>query len=363
MQGRTSRMRKAIGSTLLGGWIVGASIHGVGSKPARADDRHDHNHAPANASWADALFNEHAHDFGPVPRGSIVRHDFVLNNRTAEPVTILDVRASCGCTTGRAAGTPIAPGGSGIVEAQMDTRNFVGNKETVLTVSVVSASGRTAEARLGVRSLILSDIVLNPGMVDFGVVARGQPMRRILTIERMGAPHWRATRMMASKQLARSVDAKLDPVASADGGVSYRLTVDLRPEAPAGPLLEEVRVVTNDPDAPILPILVRADVRGTLSVAPEILTLGRATTGDPAEARCIVRAVKPFAISGIEGQGDGFEVEAADPGVRKAIHVLTVRYQPGPESSAGDVSRTFAIQTDLTGEPPVTVRANARYEP
>ena len=336
------------------------SISGPGF--ARADDR-KHEHATPVGTWADALFAEHAHDFGPVPRGSVVRHDFVLTNRTAGPVTILDVRASCGCTTGRAANTPIAPGASAIVEAQMDTRNFVGAKETVLTVSVVSAGGETAEARLGVRSMILSDIVLNPGTIDFGVVAAGQPAQRVLMIERLGDPNWRAQRMVASKHLAKVVNAKLDPVASADGGVSYRLTVDLRPDAPAGPLLEEVRVVTNDREAPVLPILVRADVRGTLSVAPEMLSLGAATTGDPAEARCLVRGVKPFAITKVEGEGDGFEVEAIEPGARKAIHVLTVRYRPGPGATPGDASRTFRVHTDLTGEPPVEVHASARFAP
>ena len=84
-------------------------------------------------NWAQQLFTERSHDFGPVPRGGVVRHNFVLVNRSQQPLTILDVRASCGCTTGRASATQIAPGASAVVEAQMDTRNFVGIKATTLT--------------------------------------------------------------------------------------------------------------------------------------------------------------------------------------------------------------------------------------
>src|SRR3954469_3885971 len=53
------------------------------------------------ASWADSLFSEKGHDFGPVAGGGKVRHDFILTNRLSEPITIVNVRASCGCTSGK----------------------------------------------------------------------------------------------------------------------------------------------------------------------------------------------------------------------------------------------------------------------
>src|SRR4051812_20029042 len=82
------------------------------------------------ASWADSLFAEKGHDFGPVPRGGKVRHPFVMTNRLTEPITIANVRASCGCTSGKANASLVQPGQSAVVEAEMDTRNFVGPKAT-----------------------------------------------------------------------------------------------------------------------------------------------------------------------------------------------------------------------------------------
>src|SRR5829696_155387 len=94
------------------------------------------------AGWAAGLFAEKGHHFGPVPRGAKVRHPFVLTNRLAEPVSIVDVRASCGCTVGRPSASIVAPGGSAIVETEMDTRNFTARKATTLIVTVRTASGR-----------------------------------------------------------------------------------------------------------------------------------------------------------------------------------------------------------------------------
>src|SRR5262249_22804976 len=152
------------------------------------------------AAWTDALFPESKHDFGMVPRGAKVKHDFPLVNRLGEPVTILGLRPSCGCTSGRASAATVAVGQTAVIEAEMDTRNFVGPKSTVLFVTLVTASGREGEARLGVSSNILSDLVLNPGSIDFGTVRRGQAPTQLLTIERIKAPEWRFLRMVSASR-------------------------------------------------------------------------------------------------------------------------------------------------------------------
>src|SRR4051812_18210752 len=153
---------------------------------------------PASAAtWADPLFAEQGHDFGPVPRGGKVRHNFVMTNRLNEPITIANVRASCGCTTGKANASLVPPGQSAVIEAEMDTKNFVGPKATTLFVTLISAGGREAEVSLAVSSNILSDIVLNPGAIDFGTITRGQTPKLTLTIDRIGLPTWRVERMIS----------------------------------------------------------------------------------------------------------------------------------------------------------------------
>ena len=311
------------------------------------------------AGWADRLFTEQAHDFGPVPRGAKVRHTFVLTNRLSEPVTILNVRASCGCTTGRATASQVPPGGTASVEAEMDTRNFIGKKATVLYVTLVSSSGREGEAALNVSSTILSDIVLNPGTIDFGSVTRGQIATLSLTVDRVGVPSWRVERMVSA---CRAIDASMVETARNGQVVSYLLTVQLKPDAPPGTLRDEIRLFTNDPETPVFPIQVSGAIHGDLTAAPAVLALGHVTSAESVKARFVVRASRPFVIRSIEGNGDGFKASADDESA-KAVHLVTVSYQRDDGTTRGDLRHSFRVLTDLDGEPPLDLAATLHVAP
>jgi hypothetical protein len=311
------------------------------------------------ANWAEGLFAEKAHDFGPVPRGGKFRHEFLLTNRLAEPVTILNVRASCGCTTGRATASQVAPGQSASIEAEMDTRNFVGEKSTVLYVSLVTASGKEAEARLGLSSNILSDVVLNPGTIDFGAVMRGQSPEQVLTIDRVGAAGWKVERMVTASRMLRG---QLVETTRNQDSVQYKLTVSLRPDAPAGLVRDEIRLLTNDPETASIPIPVTATIRGDLVASPSVLVLGRVTSAGGAQGRFLVRASKPFGIAAIEGGGDGFTAGPPDAS-KGTAHLVTVSYRPEEGRTRGDLRHVFRVVTDLPGEPPLDLTVTCRVEP
>jgi hypothetical protein len=310
-------------------------------------------------SWADGLFRERAHEFGLVARGAKVRHSFLLTNRLNEGVTILSLRPSCGCTSGKASASTVGPGQTATVEAEMDTRNFVGEKATSLYVSLITATGREGEVRLGVSSTILSDIVLNPGSIDFGTVGRGQSPQRTLTLERIGAPNWEVERMVSA---CRAIDASMDETRRADGLVQYTLTVTLKPDAPAGPLRDEIRILTNDPETRSISVILSAQVRGELGASPSVLSLGRVVSASGASGHVWIRGSKPFAVTAAEGTGDGFSITADDT-TRKPLHRLTVSYKPDEGTIRGDLRRTFRIHTDMPGEPPVDVMAAVRADP
>jgi hypothetical protein len=313
----------------------------------------------AAANWAEGLFTEKAHDFGPVPRGGKFRHEFLLANRLNEPLSILNIRASCGCTTGRASTSQLAPGQSAIVEAEIDTRNFVGVKATVLFVTLVNAGGQEAEVRLGISANILSDVVLNPGVVDFGAVTRGQSPVQSLTIDRVGASHWKVERMVSS---SRVLSGQLVETARSDAAVQYTLTVSIKPEAPAGVLRDEIRLLTNDAETASIAIPVTATIRGDLVATPSVLALGKVASAGGAQGRFLVRASKPFTIVAVEGGGDGFNVAPADP-VKAVAHILNVAYRPEEGRSRGDLRHVFRVLTDLPGEPTLELTATCHVEP
>jgi hypothetical protein len=311
------------------------------------------------AEWADRLFADRSHDFGNVPRGAKVRHEFVLNNRLNEPIKIAKVHSSCGCTKGRADAAIVREGRSTVIEAEMDTRNFEGKKSTVVYVSLVTASGREAEVRLSVTSHIVGDILLNPGTIDFGTVMKGQTVSQTLDIERVGMADWRIERMVSNCQ---AIDGSVVETVRDGKVVGYTLKLALRPDAPIGILRDEVRLKTNDPKAPSIPIQVLAQVRGELTGSPSALTLGKVVSAEGVQGRYLVRSTKPFTVRAVDGTGDGFVV-TADNNAAKPMHILTVSYRPEGTKTHGEIHRAFRIHTDLAGEPPLEVTATLHVDP
>ncbi len=214
--------------------------------------------------------------------------------------------------------------------------------------------------RLGVTSNILADIVLNPGSIDFGTVMKGQAPSQVITIDRIGAPGWRFERMVSASRIltAQLVESRRD----AKGEVGYTLTVSIKPDAPSGPVRDEIRLLSNDRETPSIPVMVTANVRSDLSAAPSILTLGEVTSSAGKQGRFVVRASRPFAITTVEGAGDGFLIAPPDGG-RKTMHMLTVTYKPEEGTTRGDLRRVFRVYTDLAGEPPLDLTATLHIAP
>ncbi len=56
------------------------------------------------------VLKETEHNFGKIPQGKPVTHEFEIQNVGKEPLALENVQASCGCTTPTWSKEPIAPG-------------------------------------------------------------------------------------------------------------------------------------------------------------------------------------------------------------------------------------------------------------
>ncbi|MCX7927810.1 MAG: DUF1573 domain-containing protein [Candidatus Omnitrophica bacterium] len=65
-------------------------------------------------------------DFGTIPEGTVVRHQFSFVNKTAQPLTIKDVTTSCGCTASSIKNKNLAPGQQTIIEVTFDSKGYKG---------------------------------------------------------------------------------------------------------------------------------------------------------------------------------------------------------------------------------------------
>ncbi len=84
-------------------------------------------------------FSEKSFDFGTVKEvDGPITHEFAFTNNGVEPIQILNVKASCGCTTPAWTRDSIAPGNTGYIQAQYNPRNRPGvfNKSLTITTSI-----------------------------------------------------------------------------------------------------------------------------------------------------------------------------------------------------------------------------------
>lgn len=94
-------------------------------------------------------FEEPVHDFGSIKEvDGPAEFDFVFKNTGTEPIKILNVRASCGCTTPAWTREEVAPGKKGFIKASYNPRNRPGPFHKTLTVTTSSAANSTIVLRI-----------------------------------------------------------------------------------------------------------------------------------------------------------------------------------------------------------------------
>jgi len=81
-------------------------------------------------------FKEELFDFGPIQEsGGSVVHEFMFTNASNQPVKILGVQASCGCTTPDWTKESVAPGKTGFIQASFNPKGRPGFFNKSLTVT------------------------------------------------------------------------------------------------------------------------------------------------------------------------------------------------------------------------------------
>lgn len=100
--------------------------------------------APAAQPGNMAVFkwNETAFDFGKIPQGKPVTHEFKFTNTGKVPLVLSSVNASCGCTTPEWTKEPIPPGKSGSIKATFNAAG-VGPFNKNVTVNANVEGGAT----------------------------------------------------------------------------------------------------------------------------------------------------------------------------------------------------------------------------
>ncbi len=177
--------------------------------------------------WADKMFSTTTHDFGTVAKGSKAEFRFKIKNLYEEDAHIQAVRSSCGCTTPQITRSELKTFETGEIVAEFNTRDFTGNKSATLTVTFDKPFH--AEVQLHITGFIRSDIVTQPGAVDFGTVDQGTAAEQNLQVTYAGRDDWR---ILDAKTADPWYEVEMTETARGNGRVAYDLLVRMTKEAP-----------------------------------------------------------------------------------------------------------------------------------
>ncbi len=310
--------------------------------------------APADG-WAEKMFKDAkdlSHDFGNVPRGAQLYHRFTITNIYAVRMEITGINVGCACTTAIPSKRVLEPRESATIDVTMDARRFTGAKTVIVKVSVGPEFVSTAE--LKVVANCRSDLVFNPGEISFGTVARGQGAEQTIEVEYAGTLDWKVSEVVA-KDLP--IDVKLEKLDRKAGQVGYRIIATLKKDAPVGALKEEIYLKTNDPNSPLVPIVVEATVQAPVTVTPATLNLGGVKVGDTLTRSVVVRGTKAFKVLGVDGMGNGLALGNELTADEAAVQTVKFKLQI---DKAGDFKREVKIRTSLQDAPlVVSIEGNA----
>ena len=140
----------------------------------------------------------------------------------------------------------------------IDTRQFLGRKDA--TIKVMFDKPFKAEVQLQVHCNIRGDVVVQPGVVDFGSVPQGSGAQQQAAVSYAGRRDWQILRVESPNP---NLSAKVVEKSRALGPawrVEYDLLRDAEGRAPAGYVRDDLILVTNDanPQAARVPVPVEA---------------------------------------------------------------------------------------------------------
>jgi hypothetical protein len=99
------------------------------------------------------VFDKDVHDFGTVKDGDKVTHVFKFKNSGDKPLTIFDAKGSCGCTVPEYPRAPIAPGESGEIKVEFNSKGKKGLESKFVTLNANTIPGET---RLTIKANVIA---------------------------------------------------------------------------------------------------------------------------------------------------------------------------------------------------------------
>ncbi len=210
------------------------------------------------ASKARIEFIEKYWDFGVVPGGFVVYHNFALRNTGSDTLVITRVKPTCGCTAAPLSSDRIAPGDTAMISVSLDTSKLHGKVRKFVNVDCNDPINPyykiTFDARI---DSLEQTISVDPAAADFGDFESGKAPRVDLKITNTGSAALNLS--VVDKPGDEIITAKFGE-STLDPGKSTTLSLRLVSEVEPGRFASTVAVESGDDSSTRISVPVMGNV-------------------------------------------------------------------------------------------------------
>jgi hypothetical protein len=219
----------------------------------------------ARADASKVVFPDTRFDFGRVPHGSLVEHDFVLRNDGSAALHILKASMTSPLVVTRMP-REMAPGGEGTIHLELNTTGLRGWFTGYITVFLNDPD--VPEAQLSVEGVVIPSVEVTPLQAFFVAGVRGKGASGSVEIINHEAVPLRILKVESESERFTTT------VETLELGQRYKLTLMLKPDGPGGRKTEPITVATSSVAQPALVISANTYLYERVHTFPDALDLG-----------------------------------------------------------------------------------------
>jgi len=280
-----------------------------------------------HAVRAQLTFDPPSVDLGDVKAGQVFAQQIKVTNTSSTPITVSELKASCGCIRPVLEPTTLVPGAVGILKLDINTLASNPGPTTFGIKLRYPETNQLKEQQFIITGRVIQEIIVTPTAITcYGEKPRPQT---ITIYDKRSTP----LRLVKLERTSPYLNVELSQPASAEPQPQYALQVSVREDLPTGRHDHEVIIHTNDPVYPVLrvPITVVKKPKARFVVSPYVVTLSPS-----------ISASRQVTIRDQFGQGVTIDHFEASPGLAVSV----------TNQAAASVTLLVALEKTLPRETP-----------
>jgi len=197
---------------------------------------------------------EYSWDFGQVKEGLILKHDFLLKNKSQKTLNITGTNTSCGCTVSKVGKNTLSPAEETLIEAKFNSAGYSGAVTQYIYVNTDNPENPI------LKFTVKAQVIKSPegpyATWNFGEIKEGEIVRHNFVLKNESK---NPLNIIEVKTTCGCTGTKIQKNTLSPGEGTF-LEVQFNSKGYSGPVEKSIYVQTDNLDKPLLTFIIKAKV-------------------------------------------------------------------------------------------------------